>query len=577
MGRYNSKRDEFLTEDAIPLRPVDYDESDSSTISDSDMERHHQQTQDDRSPRWTQSYPQRDDRNRVLHPSVQVPYTMPPSPFYAPLRPPQWQQALYDVSHHQPANQYMGADEKPNRAAPENPQWNDVLFGILFWTQFFGFVALSVVSFRRLAGSTFAAEVQGEDQDLLPLNLASIYLLGSIAGAALVFSCLLLVLVSAFTRFILELTLVLGVLVLISATVYFWVTKLYIAAILLTVVSIISVLAFFSMRKRIPLSTAILKFVIKVSKTYPSVYVIAIVGAVLQSIYTACWSFSTIAVYRAFFFPDLSTSQQASTAVKITLLVFAAFSYFWTSQLIINYFLTVEAGIFATYYFSAPGSPSTVGGSFKRASTTSFGSIAFGALIVALVDLLRAAMQMIMQHEAGQGDLLGCIIACIATACMDCVASLVEYFNRYAMIEIAIYGFPFIKAAKSTWNLFKDRGIDALVNDCLVDNIWIFGSLVVGLLCSGLTYLYFLMFNLKTLNITGQTAEITFIVYAFVIGFFISYTLGFGALSSGVSTIFVGLGEDPGAMARLEPDLYQTIVKAYPEVGHPVRTTRQEV
>lgn len=34
---------------------------------------------------------------------------------------------------------------------------------------------------------------------------------------------------------------------------------------------------------------------------------------------------------------------------------------------------------------------------------------------------------------------------------------------------------------------------------------------------------------------------------------------------SGVSTIFVGLGEDPGAMARLEPDLYQTIVKAYPE------------
>jgi hypothetical protein len=38
--------------------------------------------------------------------------------------------------------------------------------------------------------------------------------------------------------------------------------------------------------------------------------------------------------------------------------------------------------------------------------------------------------------------------------------------------RIALYGKPYIKAAKDTWNLFKDRGIDALVNDCLINNIW---------------------------------------------------------------------------------------------------------
>lgn len=32
----------------------------------------------------------------------------------------------------------------------------------------------------------------------------------------------------------------------------------------------------------------------------------------------------------------------------------------------------------------------------------------------------------------------------------------------------ALYGKPYITAAKDTWRMFKDRGIDALVNDSLV-------------------------------------------------------------------------------------------------------------
>ena len=32
----------------------------------------------------------------------------------------------------------------------------------------------------------------------------------------------------------------------------------------------------------------------------------------------------------------------------------------------------------------------------------------------------------------------------------------------------ALYGKPYIQSAKDTWRLFKDRGIDALVNDSLV-------------------------------------------------------------------------------------------------------------
>jgi hypothetical protein len=66
----------------------------------------------------------------------------------------------------------------------------------------------------------------------------------------------------------------------------------------------------------------------------------------------------------------------------------------------------------------------------------------------------------------------------------------VEYFNKYAYIEIALYGTrslqlhtdlsdgrryvpryvgkPYIAAAKDTWHLLTDRGVDAIINDTIV-------------------------------------------------------------------------------------------------------------
>ncbi|RUS12905.1 plasma-membrane choline transporter-domain-containing protein, partial [Endogone sp. FLAS-F59071] len=42
-----------------------------------------------------------------------------------------------------------------------------------------------------------------------------------------------------------------------------------------------------------------------------------------------------------------------------------------------------------------------------------------------------------------------------------------EYFNYYAYTQVAIYGKDFCTAAKDTWTLIKDRGIEAIINDNL--------------------------------------------------------------------------------------------------------------
>jgi hypothetical protein len=62
--------------------------------------------------------------------------------------------------------------------------------------------------------------------------------------------------------------------------------------------------------------------------------------------------------------------------------------------------------------------------SFIRTITTSFGSICFGSLLVAIVQALRA----IAQEAQNNGD--AAIFACIAQCILGCLASILEYFNK---------------------------------------------------------------------------------------------------------------------------------------------------
>lgn len=46
-----------------------------------------------------------------------------------------------------------------------------------------------------------------------------------------------------------------------------------------------------------------------------------------------------------------------------------------------------------------------------------------------------------------------------------------RFINSYAFSHIALYGKAYIPAAKDTWTMMKNRGIDALVNDCLISPV----------------------------------------------------------------------------------------------------------
>ncbi|KAF9049737.1 plasma-membrane choline transporter-domain-containing protein [Panaeolus papilionaceus] len=498
----------------------------------------------------------------MYEPAHSAPYPGPTPGYAQQYYPPQ--QANYgDVK-----DPYEGERFKPKKRI------NDPIFLILFVLQFVGFAVLSAIALKTWVSSGGLGgglgKPGGQTGAAVTLNRAAVYLLLLVSAAAILLSVAYLLLTRAFTRTIMHITLILTIALNIGICVYYWITKYYSGAIIFTIIAVLSVLSYFGFRSRIPLASLLLQVVMDISKHHKSVYVVAFTALFLQAALSIWFTFTAIATYSKWTPGNPSCATSGCSSGKVTgLIFFETFSYLWTSGVIANVSLaTLAGGPYGGWYYFGPrgfGQMPThpTLSAFGRASTLSLGSIAFGSLIVAILDLLRLVLNAIQHNANAEGHPVEAILACCAACCVGIIQSLVEFFNRYAYIEIALYGKPYIAAAKDTWRLFKDRGIDALVNDSLVGMTLMWGGYAIGLLSVLFAYLY-LRFTAPSYNAGGQyTAPI--LLFSFVIGFTCSNTMS-SAIEAGVSTIFVGLGEDPQVLAIRAPELFNMIADTYPEV-----------
>ena len=109
--------------------------------------------------------------------------------------------------------------------------------------------------------------------------------------------------------------------------------------------------------------------------------------------------------------------------------------------------------------------------------------------------------------------------------------------------------------------MMKDRGVDALVNECLINPVLTMGSTFVAYLCVLMAYLY-----LRYGNVVVDTNYFAVIMaYAFLIGLQICNVF-LVPVKSGVSTLFVAMAFDPAVLQHDYPDLYDRMVRVYPHV-----------
>ena len=116
-------------------------------------------------------------------------------------------------------------------------------------------------------------------------------------------------------------------------------------------------------------------------------------------------------------------------------------SFYWTGQVIRNLAHFTTAGAVASWWLvSEVQSPTWA--AFKRAGTSSLGTIAVGSILVALIEVLRVFMR--------QG---GCIADCLCRV----VRRAVRWFNKYAFIISAMYGSTYFDSAKHVSSLMSAK------------------------------------------------------------------------------------------------------------------------
>jgi hypothetical protein len=346
---------------------------------------------------------------------------------------------------------------------------------LLIGSRLFAQYILTVLGFAAVSGIAISGYVSNKNTsnrsgrtgaDDFGLSSNSLSLFGLILLVAVVLSYTYVWLARLLPKQFIWITGILNIVFAFGQAIYMLLRKYYAGGIIFLIFGVFLIIAFISWIPRIPFSALMLKTSIDVSKKYGHVYMVSLLGGVLAVALAGWYGVTLVALYAKYQpgRPECA-SGGCSQGAMIGLIVFGTFAMYWMSEWLKNTIHTTISGVYGSWYFCSKNFPeNATRGALKRSLTYSFGSISLGSLIVAIIQFMRQLCSVAQRSEAAEGNIVGTILFCILGCLISLLEWAVEFLNRYAFSYIALYGKSYIQAAKDTWKMIKDRGIDALIN-----------------------------------------------------------------------------------------------------------------
>jgi len=136
--------------------------------------------------------------------------------------------------------------------------------------------------------------------------------------------------------------------------------------------------------------------------------------------------------------------------------LYSLFGYLWVNAFLIGVTQFVISAACALWYFSCT-SDSNGSGSLTRGLywvfRYHFGSIAFGAFLIALVQFIRIIFEYYRRQimKANKDNKVVKIVLCLTAYLLDCLERFIKFISKNAYIQIALTGKNFCASA---WNAF---------------------------------------------------------------------------------------------------------------------------
>lgn len=325
---------------------------------------------------------------------------------------------------------------------------------------------------------------------------------------------------------------------------------------------------FYMVQGQIPFAKLMLKTVTRLTSQFPGTLWAGLVGAIIATGHHSLW-----AVTMAGF--AIASQNQGSQA---GIFLFLVFVLYFTNQVIRNTVHVTVSGVFATVYFMGVFNPANnkvelsvqnpTSKAAVRALTTSFGPICFGSLLIALIQTLRTMIRMARDQAREDNNIFAMIILCCVECIVQCFQDLLEYFNHYAFVQVAIYGKDYCDAGRATWNLIKERGLEAVINDNLIGFVLGIGHMFMFVIAGAFGYLYVVQ--------SGMTHDPAHYAFGVILCAFIAtslFNIMVSVIESGTAATYVCIAEDPATLARNQPVLFAKLQSLYPHVRWGMRST----
>nr|XP_033772761.1 choline transporter-like protein 4 [Geotrypetes seraphini] len=163
--------------------------------------------------------------------------------------------------------------------------------------------------------------------------------------------------------------------------------------------------------------------------------------------------------------------------------IYNVFGFLWCINFVIALGQCVLAGAFASYYWAfnkpkdIPYFP--VAGAFMRTLRYHTGSLAFGSLILTIVQMIRIALEYLDHKLKDSHNAAARFLLCCLKCCFWCLEKFIKFLNRNAYIMIAIYGKNFCTSAKNAFSLLMRNILRVVILDKVTDLLIFFGKLLV--------------------------------------------------------------------------------------------------
>lgn len=245
--------------------------------------------------------------------------------------------------------------------------------------------------------------------------------------------------------------------------------------------------------------------------------------------------------------------------------IWALITGFWVQFTLLNVALVTTCATVGAWYFSPDTFSSgcfllrpPVYWGFIRSVTFSFGSIAFGSLVLAIMRTIIVCVQYLANKAEESGGKLAKLACCCFICCLKCLESCLNWLTEYAFVYVALYGISFCSAGAKVWKLLADSGAKAIIQQSLLSPLgWMAGALglAVGALCGWGAH------EREGYEGLSDEARHLQLAVAIICGSAVGYlvmVLGVTTtIDAGCKTLLVCYAEEPEHLKEVDPELYE--------------------